>query len=163
MPGTFFPAIKFKRNRELAIPACITARAWGTCRDACRDCLPAVAGKTFSAFPAHAHPQFYVFGKRPMDRQQSTITDRNIRSMRDNAIITTSGPGYKETREEQTESTVQLSLMKCIYLMWTIGVSTVRTVWDRQTAIFCVKCWWKFMLIVIQDIFSYVKRDRERI
>ena len=28
MPRTFFPAIKFKRNRELAISACITARAW---------------------------------------------------------------------------------------------------------------------------------------
>ena len=64
MPGTFFPAVEFKGNRELAIPACITARAWRTCRDACRDCLP--AGKTFPAFPAHAHPQFYVFGKRPM-------------------------------------------------------------------------------------------------
>ena len=28
--------------------------------------LPAVAGKTFPAFPAHAHPQFYVSGKRPI-------------------------------------------------------------------------------------------------
>ena len=35
-------------------------------RDACRDRLPAVAGKTFPAFPAHAHPQFYVSGKKPM-------------------------------------------------------------------------------------------------
>ena len=66
MPGTFSPAADFKRNHKLAIPACITARAWRTCRDASRDCLPAVAGKTFTAFPAHAHPQFYLFGKRPM-------------------------------------------------------------------------------------------------
>ena len=36
------------------------------CRDACRDRLPAVTGKTFPAFPAHAHPQYCVSGKRPM-------------------------------------------------------------------------------------------------
>ena len=67
MPGTFSPAANFKENRLLAIPACITARAWRTCRDACRDRLHAVTGKTFPAFPAHAHPQFYVSGKRPME------------------------------------------------------------------------------------------------
>ena len=66
MPGTFSPAADFEGNRYLAIPACITARAWRTCRDACRDRLPAVTGKTFPAFPAHAHPQFCVSGKRPM-------------------------------------------------------------------------------------------------
>ena len=66
MPGTFPPTAEFKGNRELAIPACITARTWRTCRDACRDCLPAVAGKTFPAFPAHAHPQLYVFDKKPI-------------------------------------------------------------------------------------------------
>ena len=66
MPGTFSPDAEFKGKRGLAIPACITARASRTCRVACRDCLPAVAGKTFPAFPAHAPPQFYVFGKRPM-------------------------------------------------------------------------------------------------
>ena len=31
MPGTFFPATDFNGNRYLAIPACITARAWRTC------------------------------------------------------------------------------------------------------------------------------------
>ena len=66
MPGTFSLAADFKGNRWLAIPACITARAWRTCRDACRDRLPAVTGKTFPAFPAHAHPQICVSGKRPM-------------------------------------------------------------------------------------------------
>ena len=66
MPGTFSRDADFKIKRGLAIPACITARASRTCRDACRNCLPTVAGKTFPAFPAHAHPQFYVFGKRPM-------------------------------------------------------------------------------------------------
>ena len=52
----FFPSRNFKGNRYLAIPECITARASRTCRDACRDRLPAVAGKTFPAFPAHAQP-----------------------------------------------------------------------------------------------------------
>ena len=42
-----------------------------------------------------------------IDRQQTTITDLKMRSMRDNVIIKTSGPAYKETREEQTESTVR--------------------------------------------------------
>ena len=51
-----FPATNFKGNRKIAIPACITARAWSTCRDACRDRLPMVVGKTFPAFPAYAQP-----------------------------------------------------------------------------------------------------------
>ena len=66
MPGTFTPAADFEGNCFLAIPACITARALRTCRDACRDRLPAATGKTFPAFPAHAHPQFCVPGKRSM-------------------------------------------------------------------------------------------------
>ena len=66
MPGTFSPAAELKGNCEFAIPACITACAPRTCRDACRDCLPAVAGKTLPAFPTHAHPQIDVFGKRPI-------------------------------------------------------------------------------------------------
>ena len=66
MAGTFSPSADFEGNRLLAIPACITARASRTCRNVCRDRLPAVAGKTFPAFPAHAHPQFYVSGKRPI-------------------------------------------------------------------------------------------------
>ena len=45
-------------------PAPIKLTAWRTCRDACRDRLHAVTGKTFPAFPAHAHPQFCVSGKR---------------------------------------------------------------------------------------------------
>ena len=46
MPGTFFPPLTSKGNHYIAIPACITARASRTCRDACRDRLPTVAGKT---------------------------------------------------------------------------------------------------------------------
>ena len=51
-----FPDTDFKENRKLAIPACITARAPRTCRDACRSRQPAMSGKTFPAFPAHAQP-----------------------------------------------------------------------------------------------------------
>ena len=53
--GNVFPATDFKGNRQLATPACITAHASRTCRDACRD-RGSVAGKTFPAFPAHAQP-----------------------------------------------------------------------------------------------------------
>ena len=52
--GNVFPTTDFKRNRWLAIPACIIARAWRTCRDACWDRWPAVAEKTFSAQAACA-------------------------------------------------------------------------------------------------------------
>ena len=60
--GNVFPVTDFKGHRELAISGCITVRAWRTCRDACQDGQPAVAGKTFPAFPA----QYYVSDKRPM-------------------------------------------------------------------------------------------------
>ena len=52
MPGTF------SSHRGLAIPTCITTRAWRTWRDACGIAykpfpLKLVARKTFPAFPAH--------------------------------------------------------------------------------------------------------------
>ena len=48
-------------SRGLAIPTCIMARAWRTCRDPCRGRLltfrlKSVAGKTFPVFQAHAQP-----------------------------------------------------------------------------------------------------------
>ena len=63
--GNVFPHRRFRRKPLVSDPGmhhgtCVT------CRDACRDRLPAVAGKTFPAFPAHAHPQFCVSGKRPI-------------------------------------------------------------------------------------------------
>ena len=73
MPRTFPPTADFKGNCYVAISACNTARASRTCRDACRDHLPAVTGKTFPAFPAHAHPQLYVSGKRPMEEATFNI------------------------------------------------------------------------------------------
>ena len=44
------------------------ARASGTCRDACWDRYPVMAGKTFPAFLSRrmCNRQFYVSGKRPM-------------------------------------------------------------------------------------------------
>ena len=54
--GNVFPDTEFKGNQWLAIPTCITARSWRTCLDACRDHWPAVLGKTFPVFPAHAQP-----------------------------------------------------------------------------------------------------------
>ena len=53
MPETFSPP---PTSKKTAIPACITARASRTCRDACRDCLRAIVGKAFPAFPAHVQP-----------------------------------------------------------------------------------------------------------
>ena len=48
-----------------------------------------------------------MLAEATIDRQKTTITDLKMGSMRDNIIIKTSGPTYKETREEQTESTVR--------------------------------------------------------
>ena len=56
MPGSFSPDADFKGNRWLTVTTCITARASRTCRDACRDRLPAVVGKTIPALSAHAQP-----------------------------------------------------------------------------------------------------------
>ena len=46
-----FPATDFKGNHKLAIPTCITARASRTCRDACRDRQPAMAGENIPGIP----------------------------------------------------------------------------------------------------------------
>ena len=59
--GNIFPATDFKGNRSIATPTCTTARASRTFRDACRDNLLAMAGKTFPAFPAHAQPSIERF------------------------------------------------------------------------------------------------------
>ena len=56
MPGTFSPPYGLKGHHWLAIPVCITSRTPRTCRNACRDRQPAVAGKTIPAFPAYARP-----------------------------------------------------------------------------------------------------------
>ena len=56
-----FPTTDFKGKHWLAIPACTTTRASCTCRDACRDRKPTVAGKTFLAFPVYAQPAILRF------------------------------------------------------------------------------------------------------
>ena len=90
MPGTFSPAADLKGNRWLAIPASITARARRMCRDACRDRLPAATGKTFPAFPTHAHPQFCVSDKRPMS-EPMIISCSNRQALWGQAVINTLG------------------------------------------------------------------------
>ena len=62
--GNVFPATDFKGNRQLAIPACITAREWRTCRDACRD--QRWWGKRSRHLRRMRNPQYCVSGKRPM-------------------------------------------------------------------------------------------------
>ena len=58
---------RFPRLSGLAIPACITARARLTCRDACRDFL---WNRWQGKRPRHSrrmrNPHFYESGKRPM-------------------------------------------------------------------------------------------------
>ena len=93
MPGTFSPAADFRGNRYLAIPSCITARASRTCRDACRDRLPAVVGKTFPAFPAYAHMQFYLSGKRPITVIEEAVGNNYEESIQDIAAPNAEVPG----------------------------------------------------------------------
>ena len=75
--GNVFPATDFKGNRQLAFPACITARASRTCRDARRDRQPAVAGKTFPAFLAHAQTRNFAYPTR--GPWQSRTTEWNLK------------------------------------------------------------------------------------
>ena len=65
--GKVFPRDRLQRKPLVNDPdmhhgTCVTHVPWY----ACRDRLAAVAGKTFPAYPAHAHPQFYVSDKRPI-------------------------------------------------------------------------------------------------
>ena len=63
---------RFPRHRRWAIPTCITARAWRTCRDACRDRQLSVSfeigggGKRSRHSRRMRNLQFYVSGKRSM-------------------------------------------------------------------------------------------------
>ena len=63
---------RFPCHRGLAIPTCITTRAWRTCRDACRDRSLAVfiwsrwQGKRSRHSRSMRNPPFYVSGKKLM-------------------------------------------------------------------------------------------------
>ena len=59
--GNVFPASDFKRNCWLAIPTCITARASRTCRDACRDRWPAVAGENVPGIPGACATRYFTY------------------------------------------------------------------------------------------------------
>ena len=56
-----FPATDFKGNHKLAIPACITARASHTCRDACRDRQPAMAGENVPGIPGTCATRSFTY------------------------------------------------------------------------------------------------------
>ena len=78
------------RYRGLAIPTCITARAWRTCRDACRDRLLAVSfeiggGENIPGIPGACNPRFCVSGKRPMDLTHLPCID--VRHFADNIFL----------------------------------------------------------------------------
>ena len=63
---------RFPRHRRLAIPTCITARAWRTCRDACRDWKKwsRWRGKHSRQSRRMRNLHFYVSCKRPMGNHQ---------------------------------------------------------------------------------------------
>ena len=72
---------RFPCHRGLAIPACITARAWGTCRDTCRDRQLAVSfevggGENVLSIPPHAQPQVSVSGKRPTGMTRTVVAKK---------------------------------------------------------------------------------------
>ena len=54
--GNVLPRRRLLRRPLLAIPACITARASRTCRDACRFRSPALAGKNVPGIPGACAP-----------------------------------------------------------------------------------------------------------
>ena len=61
-----------------------------------------------SKYPPGSHIGIFSFQTLTViQRQQHEITDLRMRSMRDNILIKTSGPKYKETHEEDTANTVQ--------------------------------------------------------
>ena len=51
-----FPRLRFRRKPLVSVPYMHHGTCVITRRDACRDRWPAVVGKTFQAFPAHAQP-----------------------------------------------------------------------------------------------------------
>ena len=64
--GNIFPRDRLQRKPLVSDPnmhhgTCITHLPWCMSGSLTRG-----RGKTFPAFPAHAHPQFYVSGKRPI-------------------------------------------------------------------------------------------------
>ena len=62
--GNVFPATDFRGNRQLAIPACITARASRTCRDACWDRSPAGGGENVPGILGACTTRCFVSGKK---------------------------------------------------------------------------------------------------
>ena len=74
-----------------------------------------------------------------IQRQQTEITDLRMRSMRDNIIIRTSGPKYKETREENTASTVRKFLNEEMRIPDTTSALIAPIEWVRPGRVI-IKC-----------------------
>ena len=70
---------RFPLQRGQAVPACITERAWRTCRDACRDRKLVVSfgvggeGKRSRHSRCMRNPQRYVSDKRPMVHRDDVV------------------------------------------------------------------------------------------
>ena len=72
---------RFPRHLVLAIPTCITGRAWSTCCEACQDRSLVVSfgsrwrGKHSRHSRRMRNPQFYLSGKKPMGRGGLPVLD----------------------------------------------------------------------------------------
>ena len=67
-----FPRHRLHSKPLLAIPACITARAWRTCRDACRDPLSPGGGENVPDIPGARTARNFVYLVRgPCQTKQS--------------------------------------------------------------------------------------------
>ena len=70
---------RFPRHHGIAIPTCITARAWRTCRDVCRDrqltgfIWSRWRGKRSRHSRRMRNPQFYVSVKRPIEEYRNLM------------------------------------------------------------------------------------------
>ena len=88
---------RFPRHRGWAIPTCIMARAWHTCRDAYRNRYPAVffdvgSGESVPDIPgACATPSFAYLVRGPL--QESTMTQVTTACIRQQALTS---EGYFE-------------------------------------------------------------------
>ena len=112
-----FPATDFKGNHKLAIPTCITARASRTCRDACRDRQPAMAGENVPGIPGTCATRNFTYLARGPCRYHVYSVFASIETL--------FGFYYCIYRNNSNYDTFLIILihkapfpMKCIYILW---------------------------------------------
>ena len=142
--GNVFPRRRLQRKLLISDPGLhhgtcvthvpITARARRTCRDACRDREPAVAGKTF---PAHAQPAVLRSGKRPIDLMLKFVHRKNLFSSAGGVSVKWSLYSFcllvmimRYILRVQNSS-----IIKCLILFYLISF------WDQKS------CLWGFILV----------------